>query len=242
MPRKAKRGDSLKEANRAIDQRFVREDLAGVLRAGSLLTESGRERAKLIEHWLIATERSGDVGGPTGLDQPAVRPVLEAARSILELAESTETEHRSLDQIAEGFCVRAEAERPLSMLAGGAAIAAWGSTSLGALMGGQDRVHFGWPDFASERPWLQVVPAFLIGEDSVSARGAVQYEIVAESWDESERIAMQVETLLPLKCGTARASLVVAKSDVGGLVAATFDEWELCRTILTVDVRLEKLR
>lgn len=239
MPRKPKRRESLEEANRAVDQRFAREDLAGVLRAGSLLTESRRERAKLIEHWLTATERSGDVGGPVGLDQPAVQSVLEAARSVLELAESTEVEHRQMDESAAEFCAEMGTARPLSTLAAGAAIAAWNSTSLGTLIGGLDRLHFGWPDFKSNRPWLQVVPAFLIGEDAVGARGAVQYEIVAESWDESERLAGQVESILPLSCRTALASLTVAKSDLGGMVAATFDEWALCRTILTVDVRLQ---
>jgi len=238
LPRKRKSGPSLAELNREIDRKFVREDLSGTLRAGLLFANTELDQASLIAAWLSSTVRSDDLGGKRGLDQEPVTEVLEAARCVLELVEPLQSDLVHLTEVSTRF-VASVPPRPLSILAAAAALAAWEHPGLVALAGGRQRLHFGWAPLESERPWLQVLPAFHMDWVTDALQGMVQFEAVADSWSESTALAELIPNNLPFTLQKRGLSLSLEKSHVSGLVQATWDEWPLCRSILRVSVRAE---
>ncbi|MBM4075531.1 MAG: hypothetical protein FJ267_07795 [Planctomycetes bacterium] len=246
MSRKRVKSAALEELELENDRIFSRVALSGTLHAGLLFSELPLDRARLVASWHCSEAESTDVGGKRGLAQESVAEVLEAVRRLLDVPEPLESDVARFADVPHQF-VASNPPNPVSILAAGAALAAWKEASLTALFGGRDRIHLGWPRRGasppSERPWLQVLGGFQMGRTTDAVQGMIQLETVAESWRESVALAKSVAKHLPFEIKSSDAALRV--SDISatgvqmGLIKATFDDWELCRCILRVLVRAE---
>ena len=230
------------ELDLETDLSFVREDLAGTLRAGLLFSNSALDRALLIASWLRYTTVSKDVGGKRGLAQETVSEVLEAARCVHEVAEPLKSDLARFADVSHRF-VKSTPPRPLSTLIAGAVLAAWDSPALTALVGGRDRIHLGTPPDDSPRPWLQFRLGFHMHWITDATQCAVAVETVAESWRESAALVKLVVKNLPLNLRTSGAGLSITdintKGFKMGIVRTSFDKSGFCRYTATVVVRAE---
>lgn len=229
------RRPSRSEVNREVDQRYVRQDLAGILGAALCFSASTREQAQLVHNWFVSTLDSDDVGGKVGLDQPYVKEVVAAAHNVLELADSDAYTDTIFAHSCSHFVQQYDA-RPLSFVLGAAMIAMWRSPVLLAIVSDPTNIQFAWAPRSTPRPFLQLMPSFLVGNDGNVFTGRIQFEAIANDWRESRHLAELSEKAFPLVLSHENREVHVTLCSQGEHMDDTWSKWRLSRTFFSLDV------